>query len=128
MAKTQFECISPILRVRDLKVSLDYYVRVLGFAKADWMSDDATFGMVKRDGCSLYLCENDQGCAGTWLWIGVEDVEAVDEEYRKSGAKIREGLTNYSWAYELRVEDPDGHVIRFGSDPKSNLPFKDRTS
>ena len=25
---------------------------------------------------------------------------------------------NYSWAYEMRIEDPDGHVLRFGSEPK----------
>ena len=122
-----FECISPILRVASLRASLDYYVRVLGFTKAAWVSDNATFGMVTRDGCSIYLCENDQGHPGTWVWIGVHDVEKLDREFRQRGAVIREGLTNYSWAYELRVEDPDGHVIRFGSDPKSDLPCKDRT-
>ncbi|NLF03184.1 MAG: hypothetical protein GX601_19645 [Anaerolineales bacterium] len=31
----------------------------------------------------------------------------------------------YSWAYEMRVEDPDGHVRRFGSDPKPGLLFAD---
>jgi hypothetical protein len=26
---------------------------------------------------------------------------------------------NFPWACEMRVGDPDGHVLRFGSDPKS---------
>ena len=35
---TKLECINPILIVRDIKVSLDYYVRVLGFEKAEWVT------------------------------------------------------------------------------------------
>jgi hypothetical protein len=26
---------------------------------------------------------------------------------------------NRPWAYEMQVEDPDGHVLRFGSEPLS---------
>lgn len=26
--------------------------------------------------------------------------------------------TSYSWALEFQVEDPDGNVLRFGSDPE----------
>jgi len=28
-------------------------------------------------------------------------------------------LTNHSWALEFQVEDPDGNVLRFGSEPVS---------
>lgn len=31
---------------------------------------------------------------------------------------IRTGLTNTDYALELHVEDPDGHVVRFGSKPE----------
>ena len=32
--------------------------------------------------------------------------------------------TNRPWAYEMQVVDPDGHVLRFGSEPRedSNAP------
>ena len=30
--------------------------------------------------------------------------------------------TNYHWAYEMQVEDLDGNVLRFGSDPKPDQP------
>jgi hypothetical protein len=33
--------------------------------------------------------------------------------------------TNFSWAYEFRIADPDGHVLRFGSDPLRDQPFAD---
>ena len=63
------------------------------------------------------LCQGGQGQAGTWIMIGVEDVGELYEEYKASGAKIREVPTNYPWAYEMRVEDLDNHVLRFRSEP-----------
>jgi uncharacterized glyoxalase superfamily protein PhnB len=121
-----FENIAPILRVSDMKASLDYYVRALGFAKEPWCDEQSSFAMVTRDGHGIYFSLNDQGHAGTWVWIGVEDVERLFEQYKASGARIRGGLENYSWALEMRVEDPDGHVLRFASDAKTDRPFKDK--
>ena len=37
---------------------------------------------------------------------------------RARGARFQEAPTSYPWAYEMRVEDPDGHVLRFGSGPR----------
>jgi hypothetical protein len=31
--------------------------------------------------------------------------------------------TNYPWTYEFHVQDPDGHILRFGSEQKSDRPF-----
>jgi predicted enzyme related to lactoylglutathione lyase len=120
-AKTKFENCTPILRVADMAVALKYYVDVLGFRNADWGNDVFTF--VGRDNSGIYLCQGGQGQPGTWVWIGVEDVEALHQEYVASGARIRREPNNYPWAYEMHVEDPDGHVLRFGSDPKSDMPF-----
>jgi catechol 2,3-dioxygenase-like lactoylglutathione lyase family enzyme len=33
-------------------------------------------------------------------------------------ARFQELPTRYPWAYEMRVQDPDGHVLRFGSEPR----------
>jgi uncharacterized glyoxalase superfamily protein PhnB len=54
----------------------------------------------------------------TWLWIGVEDADVLLDEFSAKGANICMPTQNFSWAYEFRVEDPDGHVLRFGSEPK----------
>jgi hypothetical protein len=77
---------------------------------------------VSRDGAGIYLCQGDQGQPGTWAWVGVEDVGLLYDEYRASGATIRQGPTNHAWAYEMQVQDPDGHVLRFGSDSRADLP------
>ena len=121
--KNSFENATPILSVKDMSVSLKYYVDVLGFKNADWGSGGFTH--VGRDGAGIYLCSVGQGQPGTWVWIGVGDVAALYEEYKASGAKIRGKLRNYPWAYEMLVEDPDGHVLRFGSEPRTDMPYSD---
>ena len=123
--KIRFERITPILSVKNLPASIDHYVKVLGFKK-DWEDGDPpTMASVSRDNYSIMLCQGAQGQPGTWIWIGVNNVEILFEEYKAQGATIRQEPTNYSWAYEMRIEDPDGHVLRFGSDPKEGEPYKD---
>lgn len=111
-----FENSQPILRVEDMKVSLRFYADLLGFKNADWGSDD--FTMLTRGGAVIYLCRRDQGRGGAWIWIGVDDAEKLHEELVARGVAIRMPPTHQSWAVEIQVEDPDGNVIRFGSEPK----------
>lgn len=108
------ECIDPVLRVEDMERSLAFYVGVLGFDAAPW--GDANFTFVGRDGRGLYLCRGGQGQPGTWVWVGVDDVRALHRALVERGLKIRMEPTNLPWALEMHVEDPDGHVLRFGSD------------
>ena len=110
------ECIVPILRVNNLTASIRYYVDVLGF-KVDW--EARPMASVSRSGRGIMLCQGEQGQPGTWLWIGVEDIEPLFTDFSAKGVKFREQPTNYPWAYEMKIEDPDGHVLRFGSEPKA---------
>lgn len=116
LTRTPFERADPILRVADMARSLKYYVGVLGFTNAPWGSQE--FTCVSRDNADIYLCEGDQGNPGTWVWVGVESVDALFAEYQNSGAHILQAPENFPWALEMKVGDPDGHVLRFGSDPK----------
>ncbi|HET9833080.1 MAG TPA: glyoxalase superfamily protein [Vicinamibacterales bacterium] len=113
------EGIQPILRVEDMQASLRFYVDVLGFTNASWGNDD--FTSVNHAGGAIYLCRGDQGRGGAWVWIGVDDVERLHQQLKERGVPIRSAPTNYSWAYEMRVEDPDGNVLRFGSEPKPTI-------
>jgi uncharacterized glyoxalase superfamily protein PhnB len=116
--RTRFENIVPILRVENLSASIDYYSNALGFA-VDWQ--DGSMASVSRDGHAVMLCEGAQGSSGAWVWIGVEDAQALCEEYIVRGAMISQAPTNYPWAYEMRVTDPNGHVLRIGSEPRADL-------
>jgi catechol 2,3-dioxygenase-like lactoylglutathione lyase family enzyme len=115
---TRFESIDPILRVEDMSVAVRYYVDVLGFEAAPW--GDENFTHVGRDGRGIYLCRGGQGHRGAWVWIGVEDVRPLFETYKGRGAIVRREPVRESWALEMQIEDPDGNVLRFGSDPEED--------
>ena len=112
----RFEGSQPILRVEDMERALQFYVDLLGFKNVAWGTEE--FTRVNRDRAGIYLCRQGQGAGKAWLWIGVEDVERLHEEYTARGVAIRMPPKNFPWALEMHVEDPDGNVIRFGSDPK----------
>jgi catechol 2,3-dioxygenase-like lactoylglutathione lyase family enzyme len=118
----EFECVIPILNVKNFAVSINYYVNKLGFRKKwDW-GDPPTFGCVTRGKVEIFLCEGAQGQPGTWMSIFMDDVDVLHEEYRKSGAIIRMVPTNMPWGVrEMNVEDPDGHRFRMGSDSKGQV-------
>ena len=40
-----------------------------------------------------------------WVWIGVQDVNALHDDYVTAGAKIRNLPNNFEWAVEMQVED-----------------------
>ena len=111
---------TPILRVANLRASVDYFVNSLGY-KVDWESPYLI--SVSRDRCCIFLAEGDQGNPGSWMWIGVADAEALHDELVARGAQIRQPPTNFEWALEIQVEDLDGNVLRFGSDPVEGRPY-----
>lgn len=113
--RTRFECANPILRVTSMTKSVQYYTEALGFSNAPWGTD--AFTCVSRDEASIYLSEGDQGQPGTWVWVGVEDVKQLHVELLARGADIIGPPQPFAWAWEMKVKDPDGHVLRFGSDP-----------
>jgi hypothetical protein len=119
------ECVIPILNVASVAASVGYYTDVLGFHR-DWVDGDPpTMASVSRDGHAIMLCERMQGHAGTWIWIGVDDILPLWDQYRSRGVRFRQTPTNHPWAYEMQVEDPDGHVLRFGSEPRTGSLSRD---
>jgi catechol 2,3-dioxygenase-like lactoylglutathione lyase family enzyme len=118
--QVQLEGIQPILRVENMEASLRFYSGVLGFKNAQWGTDDFT-SINHPGGGAIYLCRGDQGLGGAWLWIGVDDVGKLHDELKARGIGIRLEPTNYPWAREMHVEDPDGNVLRFGSDPTTSI-------
>jgi catechol 2,3-dioxygenase-like lactoylglutathione lyase family enzyme len=111
----------PVFNVTNLDASLSYYVDILGF-NVDW-TDPGGVASVSRDECCIFLCQGDQGSPGAWAWIGVGDAEALHAELVARGATVRNPPTNYRWALEMQVSDPDGNVLRLGSDPKADEPY-----
>jgi len=115
-SRVRFEGSQPILRTENMQASLDFYINKLGFKNVEWGNDE--FTSISRDQACLFLCEGGQGRGGAWVWNDVEDAEKLHEELKAKGVKIRMPPTNYPWALEMHIEDPDGNVLRLGSDPK----------
>lgn len=116
--KVEVECVTPILRVNDLGTSLRFYADVLGFS-IDWGGDPgSSMASVSHTGHPLMLSEGDQGQSGTWVWIGVADADPLYARCIAHGARIVSAPEPFPWAYEFRVADPDGHVLRIGSEPR----------
>ena len=121
----RIENITPVLYVKDMSRSLAFYVDILGFKNAEWGNEN--FTSVGRDNSGFYLCKGGQGKPGTWIWIGFDgDIFSLHQQLISKRVTIKLPPTNFSWAYEMQVEDPDGHILRFGTDPNDKEPFADR--
>ena len=127
---TKFSELAPILNVKNVPKSIEYYTGKLGFKKDwDWGGggDPPTFASVSRDQIRIFLCQGGQGHAGTWMSIFVDDVDALHEEFESSGAIIRQPPTNFSWGMrEMNIEDIDGHRLRMGTgteEPSEGVPL-----
>lgn len=120
------EC-HPILNVKNVAASLDYYYNKLNFKKDfAWPpyceakgQTVPTFAQVSRGKFAVMLAEEAQGGPGMWIYLDVaslHDLEALYQEYLASGARITELPTDKPWNMrEMLVEDLDGHTLRIGA-------------
>jgi uncharacterized glyoxalase superfamily protein PhnB len=121
----QILAVAPILLVRDVIAAANYYRDRLGFAYDRFWGEPPDFCMVSRDGHTVMLSQAPAEAALTPHWqvvhqmwnvyFWVDDVEAIYEEYQRSGAAIDYtlGLKPYG-VMEFGVQDLDGHDIAFG--------------
>lgn len=112
----KFEKSNPILYSRDVKRSLSFYTEVLGFDDCWEWGDPTDFGGVVKDGVEIFFCLNDQGHPGTWIAIILDNVDEYYQQIKGKGAKILVEPVDREWNMrEMLIEDPDGHIIRFGN-------------
>lgn len=122
-AHGQIECTIPILPVRDLQQSLEFYTEQLGF-RIDWGGESRSeIASVSRDGHCIMLMQRAANTEPAWVWIGLED-DSCFEQFRSRGVKVRQEPKNRSWAYEMKFEDPDGNVLWLGTEPRPDMPFE----
>jgi len=113
----------PILNVKNVMASLDYYCNSLGFQDVfHWSQEDAppwTFAHVRRGNFYVYLSQQSQGGPGMWMYLNLaslDDLATLYQEYRAKAVRIIEAPTDKSWAMrEMLIEDVDGHTLRIGA-------------
>ena len=116
--------VAPVLLVRDVVKSADYFRDKLGFSYDRFWGEPPNFCMVRRDGLTVMLSQAPKKAEllphwrvvdNMWnVYFWVEDVEVLYNEYQKSGAKIdyKLGLKPYG-VKEFGIQDLDDHDIAF---------------
>ena len=107
----------PVLPVKDLKRSRQFYVQKLGFS-VDWGdSDDAAVCQVSRDGHPIMLTEDRSLGSPGCVWVGLESDELF-REFTEKGVTVLQEPENKPWAYQMLLQDIDGNVLWLGTGPK----------
>lgn len=111
----------PILYSSDVRKSITYYTDVLGFDN-EWIWDhESSFGGVSKDSIEIFFCKDGQGHPGTWIAIMVDDVDELYHRVQEKGGHVVSQPENKEWGLrEMLVQDPDGHIIRFGQHAASH--------
>ncbi len=116
---------APVLLVRNLIESANYYRDKLGFKYDRFWGEPPDFCMVRRDENTIMLSQVHTDAEitphwkivkGMWnIYFWVDDVESIYNEFKQSGAIIDYGLGLKPYGVnEFGVQDPDGHDIAFG--------------
>lgn len=116
------ERINPYLSVRDISAGIKFYCEIIGF---DLYIETPNLGIIEWNGHQIHLTTRSELLGPHQVWIGVDNIENLFDRYKKNGVKFIEEPRNYSWAYQMIVEDPDGNRLIFGSAPKEGKPYLD---
>jgi hypothetical protein len=125
MASAHLLSVAPVLLVRDVVASANYFRDRLGFTYDRLWGEPADFCMVQRDDLTVMLSQAPAGARLVPHWrvvdkmwnayFWVHDVEALYAEFRGAGAHIdyELGLKPYG-VLEFGIQDLDDHDIGFG--------------
>jgi uncharacterized glyoxalase superfamily protein PhnB len=115
----------PVLPVRDIEETAHYYRDVLGFnIHFMWREhEDAPLAHcgVGRNEAHLQFTtwtrQHDAVVNSGWVYVIVENIDALHEEVTARGAEIISPLETQSWQMrEFEVKDCNGHILRFGQE------------
>ena len=111
-----------VLAVPNVTDTARYFQDALGFGIEPVVDEGWRF--LKRGACRIMIGEcpdalhpSELGDHNYVAYLVVDDVDALSDEYRASGAQIRAQAADKPWGMrELLIETPDGHRIMFGQD------------
>lgn len=107
----------PVIPVTSLSRSIQFYTGVLGFS-LDWGGAEGDFiCSVSRDGHSIMLSQQAEVGAPSCVWVGLES-DHLFAKYAARGVVILQEPQNHPWAYDMKIQDPDGNVLWLGTEPK----------
>lgn len=111
---------SPLLLVSDLKHSIEFYTKKLGF-DVDFLYEDFYAGIIK-DGYSIHLKinetfiknrENSRSKEDIDITFSIDDIEELYEDLLNRSVDITQLLRTMPYGKEFYVADPDQNIIAF---------------
>ena len=122
--QSNVDSIAPILLVRDIYASVDWYTDKLGFKVEKIWGEPPSFAMANAGDCTIMLKQSQKGprdnaasLSGMWdAYIWVRDMKPVMEMLQSGGVAIHRGPEEAPYGCEeVEVRDPDGHLLCFGA-------------
>lgn len=109
-----------VLAVRDLKVSTEYFMQVLGFEREPVEAEGWNFLTRDNFGVMLGECPDERPAAelgnhSYFAYLYVDGVDQLYEEVAARGAEILSAPADKPWGLrEFGLRTPDGHRIMCG--------------
>lgn len=125
MAEKQLVGGAPVLLVKDVAATAEYYEDRLGFKTNFLWGDPADYGIIERDNFSIHLLRTQPGAGrsnrselaqqASDMYIFVADVDALYAELVKRSADVL--APPQTWPYQMRefvLRDINGYYLAFG--------------
>ena len=110
----------PVISTADVRATVEYYERVLGFEEHFVFGDPPVYAGVQRDGVLLYITHDPKMASmlknsdlhpDVFLWV--QGVDKVFADHKRAGAKIIEEVSDRAWdARQYVIEDPNGYRLK----------------
>jgi len=118
---------APILLVKNVVTSANYYRDKVGFNYERFRGEPPGFCILHRDGSHLmlkqvedskYIVPHYKAAENMWnVYFWVNDADKLHRELKSLGAKIDYGLCDQPYGCrEFGIQDLDGYDIAFGQD------------
>jgi uncharacterized glyoxalase superfamily protein PhnB len=106
--------IAPEIPASNLKESIEYYERKLGFRLAVEMPH-GDYAIVERSGVAIHLFQDEaQTHSPVGLHIFTPDLDALHTELLERGARLSQGISRQPWGNrDFRVNDTFGNELKF---------------
>ena len=107
-----------VFAVRDVGVSLGFFLGRLGFREHFRLGDPPSYAIVERDAVSIHLMpasETPDSLGRSSIYVFVTDIDRLHSELQDLGCPIEVPPTDFSYGMrEMSVRDLDGNRITFG--------------
>ena len=117
---SSFHSAAPVIATEDVSASVDYFVRILGFARDFTWGDPPVYAGVKAGQVEVYFTHDpamsrairERGLTpDVFLWVtGIDEIYA---QHQAQGAQIIEPLSQRPWgARQYVVREPNGYHLK----------------